>query len=109
MHDHHWDNGAELVLNAAAPANLGAAVAAGAKRRIRAITVRNAGVVNTVITVSQVLPAQNSVSFDVPAQTTRTWSEQDGAEFLAGVQVQISSSGAAAGGETYIHASGVEA
>jgi len=109
LHDHHWDNGAELVLNAAAAANLGVLVAAGAKRRIRAITVRNAALVNTVITLSQLSPFQNRVSFDVPAQTSRTWSEQDAIEFLAGVQVQISSSAAAAGAETYIHASGVEA
>lgn len=109
MHDHHWDNGPELVLNAAAAVNLGAAVAAGATRRIRSVTVRNTALANTVITLSQVLPAQNGVSFDVPAQTTRVWSEQDAVEFLAAVQVQISSSAAAAGAETYIHASGVEA
>lgn len=109
MHDHHWDSGAELVLNAAAAVNIGAAVAAGAKRRIRSITVRNTALANTVITLSQLLPLQNSVSFDVPAQTSRTWSEEDAIEFLAGVQVQISSSAAAAGAETYIHASGVEA
>jgi hypothetical protein len=109
MHDHHWDSGTELVLNAAAAVNLGVAVAAGATRRIRSITVRNTALVNTVITLSQTGPAQNSVSFDVPAQTTRVWSEQDAVQFLAGVQVQISSSAAAAGAETYIHASGVEA
>ena len=109
MHDHHWDSGAELVLNAAAAVNLGAAVGAGATRRIRAITVRNMAAANTVITLSQTGPAQNRVSFDVPAKTTRTWSEQDAVEFLAGVQVQIASSAAVAGSETYIHASGVEA
>lgn len=109
MHDHHWDSGAELVLNAAAPVNLVAPVAAGATRRVRSITVRNTALANTVITVSQLLPLQNRVSFDVPAQTTRVWSEEDGVEFLAAVQVQISSSAAAVGSETYIHASGVEA
>lgn len=108
-HDNHWDNGVELVLNAAAAANLGAVVAAGATRRVRSITVRNTAQTNTVITLSQVAPAQNRVSFDVAPQSTRVWSEQDGIEFLAGVQVQISSSAAAAGEETYIHAAGVEA
>jgi len=109
LHDNHWDNGAELVLNAAAAVNLGAAVGAGATRRIRSITVRNTALVNTVITLSQAAPAQNRVSFDVPAQTTRVWSEQDAVEFLAAVQPQIASSAAAVGAETYIHASGVEA
>lgn len=109
LHDNHWDSGAELVLNAAAAVNLGAPVAVGAKRRVRSITVRNTAQANTVITLSQVAPAQNRLSFDVLAQTTRTWSEQDGVEFLTGVQVQISSSAAAGGAETYIHASGVEA
>lgn len=109
LHDNHWDNGAELILNAAAAVNLGGVVGAGAKRRIRSITVRNTALVNTVITLSQLLPLQNHFSFDVPAQTTRVWSEQDAVEFLAGVQVQISSSAAAVGAETYIHASGVEA
>jgi len=109
LHDNHWDSGAELVLNAAAAANLGGAVAAGATRRIRSITVRNTAQVNTVITLSQAAPAQNRVSFDVPPQTTRVWSEEDGVEFAAGVQPQISSSAAAVGAETYIHASGVEA
>ncbi|GAH90054.1 unnamed protein product [marine sediment metagenome] len=88
--DNHWDSGAELVLNAAAAVNLGVAVAAGATRRIRSITVRNVAQANTIITLSQVAPAQNRVSFDVLAQSTRVWSEQDGVEFLTGVQVQIS-------------------
>lgn len=109
LHDNHWDSGVELVLNAAAAANLGAAVGAGVTRRIRSITVRNTAQANTVITLSQVAPAQNRLSFDVPAQSTRTWSEQDGVEFLATVQVQIASSAAVAGQETYIHAAGDEA
>jgi len=109
LHDNHWDSGAELVLNAAAAVNLGVAVAAGATRRVRSITVRNTAQANTVITLSQLLPLQNRVSFDVPAQTARTWSEQDGVEFAAGVQPQISSSAAAVGAESYIHAVGVEA
>jgi len=109
LHDHHWDNGAEVVLNAAAAVNLGGAVAAGATRRVRSITVTNDALVNTVIILSQVAPAQNRLRFGVPAQTTRTWSEQDAVEFLTGVQVQISSSAAAVGAETYIHAGGVEA
>lgn len=109
LHDHHWDNGAQIVLNSAAAANLGVPVAVGAKRRTRAFTVRNMALTNTVITISQVAPAMNRVSFDVPSGATREWGEQDAIEFLAGVQPQISSSAAAAGAETYVHASGVEA
>lgn len=109
LHDNHWDSGVELVLAAAAPVNLGAAVGAGATRRVRSITVRNMAQANTVITLSQLLPLQNRVSFDVPSQTTRTWSEEDGIEFAAGVQLQISSSAAAVGTESYISAVGVEA
>jgi hypothetical protein len=108
LQEHHWDSGAELVLNSSAAVNLGAVVATGATRRIRSITVRNTATANTVITLSQAAPAQNRVSFDVPAQTTRTWSEEDGVQFLAGVQVQISSSAATVDSGTYIHASGVE-
>ncbi|GAH12697.1 unnamed protein product [marine sediment metagenome] len=108
LQDNQWDNGAELVLTSEVAVNLGAVVAAGKKRRIRIITVRNTSTSNTVITLSQVDPAENRKSFDVPAQTTRIWSEQDGVAFLAGVQVQISSSAAAVGAETYITATGVE-
>ncbi len=109
LHDNHWDSGAELVLNAVAAVNMGAVVGAGVTRRVRSITVRNTSTNNTVITLSQVAPAQNRKSFDVPAQTTRTWSEQDGVEFLAGVQVQIESSAGAVGDEAYVTAAGVEA
>jgi len=110
LQDNHWDSGLELVLNAAAAVNLGVAVAAGAARRVRSITVRNTALVNTVITVSQlVVGAGNRFSFDVAAQSTRVWSEQDGILVPATGQVQISSSAAAAGAESYIHAAGVEA
>ena len=105
LHDHHWDSYTQLVLNAAAPQNLGIAVPAGLWRRIREITVRNTAQANTVITLSGA--GVNRLSFDVPAQTTRTWSSQDGRAFGAGQQPQISSSAAAVGSETYITASGV--
>lgn len=103
----HWDSGTELVLNAAAAVNLGAAVGAGLMRRIREITVRNAAQANTVITLS--VGGVNRLSFDVPAQTTRTWSSEDGRAFVAASQPQIASSAAAGGSETYITASGIEA
>ena len=95
LHVNHWDSGAELVLVAAGAQNLGGAVAVGATRRIREITVRHSGQANTVITLS--VGGVNRLSFDVPAQTTRTWSSQDGREFLAATQPQIASSAAAVG------------
>lgn len=108
LNDNHWDNGIEIVLVAAAAVNLGAAVGAGVIRRIREISVRNAGQVNTVITLSDA--GGNRLSFDVPSQTTRTWSSQDGREFAAASQPQIASSAAAAApAQTFITASGVEA
>lgn len=107
LHTYHWDSGTELVLNAAAAVNLGAAVGAGLTRRIREITVRHTGQTNTVITLS--VGGVNRLSFDVPAQTTRTWSSQDGRAFVAAAQPQIASSAAAGGSETYITAAGVEA
>lgn len=108
LNDNHWDSGVELVLVAAAAVNLGAAVGAGVIRRIREISVRNAGQVNTVITLSDA--GGDRLSFDVPAASTVTWSSQDGREFAAASQPQIASSAAAAApGETFITAAGVEA
>jgi len=107
LNDHHWDSGAEVVLNAVAAVDLGVAVATGVVRRVREITVRNTSQANTVITLSA--GGVNRLSFDVPANTTRTWSSQDGRLFVAASQTQIASSAAAVGQETYINASGVEA
>lgn len=107
LHDNHWDSGVEIVLVAAAAVNLGAAVGAGVTRRIREITVRNAAQANTVITLSDA--GGDRLSFDVPAQSTRTWSSQDGREFAAASQPQIASSAAAAApAQTFITATGVE-
>ena len=107
LHVYHWDSGAELVLNSAAAANLGAAVGAGLTRRIREITVRNTAQAGTVITLS--VGGVNRLSFDVPMGTTRVWYSEDGRLFTAGEQVQIASSAAGAGTQTYVTASGVEA
>ena len=107
LHNYHWDSGEELVLASATAQNLGAPVAAGRTRRIREITVRNTAQANTVITLS--VDTTNRLSFDVPSQTTRVWSSEDGRAFTSGQQVKIASSGAGAGTQTYITASGVEA
>ncbi len=110
LHDNHWDSGVELVLVAAGAQNLGTAVGAGVTRRIRSITIYNGAAVDTLVTLSQVAPAQNRLPpILVPAGTTRTWNDQDGVKFLAGVQVQIASSAGGVGAETHITAAGVEA
>ena len=107
LHNFHWDSGVETVLNAAAAVNFGAVVAAGLARRVREITVRNLSQAATVITLS--VGGVNRLSFDVPGNTTRTWSSEDGRAFTAGQQVQIASSAAGVGSETFVTASGVEA
>jgi len=110
LHDHHWE--AEQVTIAVAGAageqNLGVAVATGT-RRIREITIRHAGTNNTVVTLKVAgVGGAVKVTIDVPAQTTRVWSSQDGREFAVGEQPACQSSDVT-GGNTYISASGVEA
>ena len=107
IHNNHHDTGVETVLNAAAAVNFGAVVAAGLVRRVREITVRNLSQAATVITLS--VGGVNRLSFDVPGNTTRTWSSEDGRAFTAGQQPLIASSAAGAGTETFVTASGVEA
>ena len=107
LHENHWDC-LEVTINAAGAAgqqNLGNPVAAGATRRIREITVRHAGTNNTVVTLLDA--TGNRLTFDVPAQTSRTWSSQDGREFVAGAQPIVQSSDVT-GGNTFVSASGVE-
>ena len=105
-----WTSGAEADLaTAATDAVLGVAVAAGKTRRIREITVRHAGTNNTVVTlkVSGVGGAIR-LTFDVPAQTSRTWSSEDGRAFTAGEVPAVQTSDIT-GGHTFVTASGVEA
>ena len=109
MQDNHWESG-EIDINAAgADFLLGAPVAAGKKRRVREITVRHAGTNNTVITLKiNGAGGAISLSIDVPAQTTRVWSSQDGRIFLAAIQPAIQSSDIT-NGHTFVSASGIEA
>jgi len=85
--------------------NFGAVVAVGATRRIKVITIRHAGSDNTVVSIF--LGAVVKVSIDVPAQTTRVWSSEDGIEFLAGEQPIIQSSDVT-GGSTFVAGEGIE-
>jgi len=108
-HDHHWDS--DLVTIAAVGVggqqSLGAAVAVGMTRRIREITVRHAGTANTVITIL-ISGGATKLTIDVPAQTTRVWSSEDGIAFAATQQPAVQTSDVT-GGSTYVSARGVEA
>jgi hypothetical protein len=109
LHDNHWE--AEEVTISAAGAggqqNLGAVVGEGLTRRIRELTIRHAGTNNTVVTLL-IAGGATKLTIDVPAQTTRVWSSQDGREFVAGQQPVVQTSDIT-GGSTYVSAAGVEA
>lgn len=87
--------------------NLGAAVAAGQRRRIREITIRHAGTNNTVVTIL-IAAGATKLTIDCPAQTSRTWSSQDGRTFAAAEQPAVQTSDVT-GGSTYVSCAGVEA
>ena len=110
LHENHWDSGTEVELAAAATdGDLGVAVVAGATRRIREITVRHAGTNNTVVTLKvSGAGGATRLTFDVPAQTTRVWSSEDGIAFTAGQQPAVQTSDVT-GGNTFVSASGVQA
>jgi hypothetical protein len=109
MHDHHWDCDEVTVAAAGVGGqqNLGAPVGAGVTRRIREITIRHAGTNNTVVTLL-IAGGATRLTIDVPAQTTRVWSSEDGRLFTAGQQPAVQTSDVT-GGSTFISASGVEA
>lgn len=106
LHDNHWEAEEVTVNLAATDFNLGSAVATGKTLRIREITIRHAGTNATVVTLF--VGTTVKVSIDVPAQTTRVWSSQDGREFAAGEQSAVQSSDVT-GGNTFVSAAGVEA
>jgi hypothetical protein len=108
-HQKHWEADEVTIAVAGVPGqqNLGAVVPALMTRRIKEITIRHAGTNNTVVTLL-IAGGATKKTIDVPAQTTRVWSSQDGREFIAGEQPACQSSDVT-GGNTYINASGVEA
>jgi len=109
LHDNHWE-AEEVTINVAGAGgqqNLGAVVGVGLTRRIRELTIRHAGTNNTVVTLL-IAGGAIKVTIDVPAQTTRVWSSQDGREFAAGEQPTVQTSDVT-GGSTYVSAAGVEA
>lgn len=109
LHDNHWEAPEVTIAVAGLPGqqNLGAVVGAGVTRRVREITIRHAGTNNTVVTLL-IAGGATKVTIDVPAQTTRVWSSQDGREFAAGEQPAVQSSDVT-GGNTFVSAGGVEA
>lgn len=109
LQDNHWETPAEVIVAAAGVGgqqNLGAAVPAFKVRRIREITIRNAGTNNTVVTLL-IAAGATKLTIDIPAQTTRVWSSEDGRAFTAAQQPAVQTSDVT-GGSTYITASGVE-
>jgi hypothetical protein len=112
LHANHWESPAEVTINAVGAGGeqgLGVAVPAGLTRRVREITIRHAGSNNTVVTLKVAgVGGAVKVTIDVPAQTTRVWSSEDGREFAEGEQPAVQTSDVT-GGSTYVSASGVEA
>ncbi len=110
LQDNHWQTPAEVVVAAAgAPGeqNLDVVVPAGQTRRIRELTIRHAGTNNTVVTLKISGAGATVLTLDVPAQTTRIWSSEDGRSFAAGTIASVQTSNIT-GGSTYITASGVQ-
>ncbi len=108
LQDCHWEQRQVTITIVDAPGaqNLGVPVGVGLIRRIRSLKIRNAGTQNTV--VSLLVGTVVVDSWDIPAQTTRIISDQDGWKFVAGEQTIVQTS-SVDGGNTYVSARGVEA
>ena len=106
---HHWeaDEVTVAAIGVGGQQNLGAVVGAGLLRRIRELHVRHAGSENTVVTLV-VAGVAIVRSWDIPAQTTRVISSEDGWAFAAGEQPAVRTS-SVTGGSTFVGAEGVEA
>jgi len=104
---HHWDCDEVEITVAGEPGqqNLGTAVPAGKKRRIRTLKIRHSGINNTVVTV--LAGATVKFTIDVPPQTTRLYEEKEGIKFQGGEQPVVQSSDVT-GGSTFVRASGIE-
>lgn len=110
LQDNHWEPEAEITIaatGAGGEEEVGDPVATGETRRIREITIRHEGTDNTVVTLLDESGGNIKVSIDVPAQTTRVWSSQDGRSIAATLQPVIQTSDVT-GGSTYVSLSGVE-
>lgn len=109
LHDNHWELDAEIEIAVAdTDENVGGAVPAGLTRRIREITIRHEGSANTVVTLFDAAAGNIKLSIDVTAQSTVTWSSQDGREIAATLQPVIQTSDITEG-STFVSLAGVEA
>jgi len=110
-HKYHWETEEEVEITAAGASgeqSLGeAAPQADTYIRVRELTVRNSGNVDTVV---QLLAKQDStyhvkLSIDVPSGTTRMWESGQGRKFSYGQQPVVRAS--PVGGTIYVSGSGV--
>ena len=111
LQDNHWSTPAEVsIVAAGAPGeqNFGGAVGAGVVRRIREVSIRNAGSNATVVTLYDATAGNILLTIDVPAATTIVWSSQDGRDVAATLQPVIRTSDVT-GGSTFVSGAGVEA
>ena len=111
LQDNHWSTPAEVSIAAAgAPGeqNFGGAVGVGVVRRIREVSIRNAGSNATVVTLYDATAGNILLTIDVPAATTIVWSSQDGRDVAATLQPVIRTSDVT-GGSTLVSGAGVEA
>jgi len=110
-HQNQWEPDAEITIAAIGAGGeqpVGGAVPVGETRRIREVTVRHAGTADTVVTILDATAGNIKISINIPAQTTRTWSSQDGRAIAATLQPVIQTSDVT-GGSTYVSVAGVEA
>lgn len=106
----HWGSGEEIqIIVAGLPGavNLGNAVPAGKKRRIREITARFSGSDDVTLYLYESSTTEIRLSFTIQTQSTRLWSSQDGRKFAAGEQAQIYAD-SVVGGTLYVTAAGLE-
>ena len=107
LQDHHWDCNEVTIAVNGLPGQQALGVAALGTRRIREITIRHAGTNNTVVTLL-IAGGAARLTVDVPAQSTRVWSSEDGRVFAVG-EVSAVQTSDVTGGSTFVSASGVEA
>ena len=109
LQDNAWEAEEVTIALAGAPGEqaLGVAVAAGKKRRITELTIRNAGTNNTVVTLL-IAGGNTKLTIDVPASSTREWESVIGRIFDA-AEIPAVQTSDITGGSTFISASGVEA
>ena len=103
LHEHQWQSEEVPCVAAATPVDLGAPPTH--TLRIREITIRHAGTNNTIVTL--IVGGVTLLSIDVPAQSTVTWSSQDGRKVAAGGQPTVQTSDVT-GGSTFVSAVGTE-